>query len=76
MADAFYHRQQAHICRALASGCFHQPTGDVLRELAVEHEAKADKIEADTAKLARSAQSRSGEEGLGDELDSDPEQSS
>jgi hypothetical protein len=40
------HRAEAARCRALAGGCLHRPTGDVLRELAAELEAKADRMQA------------------------------
>jgi hypothetical protein len=48
-----YHREQAELCRAVAAGCLHRATADSLRELAAEHEAKAERLEADEAEFRR-----------------------
>lgn len=53
MRDILDHRKQAARCRALAGGCLHQPTGDVLREIADEHDATAARIEAEMARSQR-----------------------
>ena len=55
MFEAANHRMEAARCRAVAANCRHKPTSDVLREMAVEHDAKADRIEAVRAGLARTA---------------------
>ena len=44
--DAFYHRQQTLICRGLAGSCLHRPTREALLEIAAQHDAKADRLEA------------------------------
>jgi hypothetical protein len=52
------HRKEAARCRALAGGCFHPPAGEVLRQIAAEHEAYADRLEADRATVSMQAPQR------------------
>jgi hypothetical protein len=53
-----YHREQAELCRAVAAGCLSRATAVSLRELAAEHDMKADRLEADEAKMRRWRQMR------------------
>lgn len=51
MSPVAYHRDRAAVCRALAGGCMHHETRNALRELAFEHEAKAEKLEREQERL-------------------------
>lgn len=53
MLEALQYRKEAALCRVVAGDCMHVPTGDVLRELAAEYEAKAERMEAEQARRAR-----------------------